>query len=90
MGRIEKLYFKTLGEFISKNQPVYDLYSEDIAIAKQDFVSAYRQLSLPGDFGKNADRLLLGAKQKLQFYGLNDRQIESLKTSKEVSPYRCV
>ena len=87
MGRIEKLYFKTLGEFISKNQPVYDLYSEDIAIAKQDFVSAYRQLSLPGDFGKNADRLLLAAKQKLQFYGLNDRQIESLKTSKEVSPY---
>ncbi len=87
MGRIQKLYFKTLGEFVARNQPVYDLYSEEIAIAKQDFVTAYRQLSLPGDFGKNANRLLLGAKQKLQYYGLNDKQIENLKISNEVSPY---
>ncbi|MFT7334673.1 MAG: Cu(I)/Ag(I) efflux system membrane fusion protein, partial [Porticoccaceae bacterium] len=37
MGRIEKLYFKTEGDYIKKNQAVYQLYSEDIAIAKQDY-----------------------------------------------------
>ena len=87
MGRIEKLYFKTIGEFIKVNQPVYELYSEEIAIAKQDYISAYQQLNLPGDYGKNAERILSSAKAKLEFYGLNDSQIEKIKSTKEVTPY---
>lgn len=87
MGRIEKLYFKTVGDYIAKNQPVYQLYSEDIAIAKQDYSTAYKQLSMPGDFGKNAKTMLNAAKQKLLFFGLSNTQIESIKTSNEVSPY---
>lgn len=87
MGRIEKLYFKTVGDYVAKNQPVYQLYSEDIAIAKQDYYTAYKQLAMPGDFGKNAQNMLDAAKQKLLFFGLNNTQIEKLKTSKEVSPY---
>lgn len=84
MGRIEKLYFKTIGEYVEKGQAVYQLYSEDIAIAKQDYVAAYKQLSIPGDFGKNAKTILNVAKDKLIFYGLNTAQIEALKNSNEV------
>ena len=87
MGRIEKLYFKTVGDYVAKNQAVYQLYSEDIAIAKQDYFTAYKQLAMPGDFGKNARNMLNAAKQKLLFFGLTNAQIESIKTSKEVSPY---
>jgi len=87
MGRIEKLYFKTVGDYVVKNQAVYQLYSEDIAIAKQDYYTAYKQLSMPGDFGKNARNMLNAAKQKLLFFGLTNTQIESLKASKQVSPY---
>ncbi len=87
MGRIEKLYFKTIGDYVSKNQAVYQLYSEVIAIAKQDYYTAYKQLSMPGDFGKNALNLLNVAKQKLVFFGLTNSQIESIKSTKEVSPY---
>ena len=87
MGRIEKLYVKTTGEFVKINQPVYQLYSEDIAIAKQDYYTAYKQLEMPGDFGKNAKNMLNAAKQKLLFYGLNNLQIENLKATNEVSPY---
>ena len=87
MGRIEKLYFKTVGDYVAKNQAVYQLYSEDIAIAKQDYFTAYKQLAMPGDFGKNARNMLNVAKQKLLFFGLTNAQIESIKTSKEVSPY---
>ena len=58
MGRIEKLYFKTVGDYVAKNQAVYQLYSEDIAIAKQDYFTAYKQLAMPGDFGKNARNML--------------------------------
>jgi Cu(I)/Ag(I) efflux system membrane fusion protein len=85
MGRIEKLYFKTAGDYVAKNAPVYVLYSEDIAVAKQDYYSAYKQLSMPGDFGKNAQNMLASAKQKLLFYGLSNAQIESIKSNKEVS-----
>jgi Cu(I)/Ag(I) efflux system membrane fusion protein len=87
MGRIEKLYVKTLGDYIKINQPIYILFSEDIAIVKQDLVVAFKQLSIPGDFGKNAQNLLNSAKQKLQFYGLTEQQIESIKANSDVSPY---
>ena len=87
MGRIEKLYFKTVGDYVAKNQAVYQLYSEDIAIAKQDYFAAYKQLAMPGDFGVNARNMINAAKQKLLFFGLTNAQIERLKTSKEVSPY---
>jgi len=86
MGRIEKLYFKTSGDYVNKGDAAYVLYSEDIAIAKQDYVLAYKQLSMPGDFGKNAKNLLGAAKQKLLFFGLTNAQIESIKTGKDVSP----
>ncbi|HEY6143670.1 MAG TPA: efflux RND transporter periplasmic adaptor subunit [Flavobacterium sp.] len=86
MGRIEKLYFKTIGEYVKKNDPLYSLYSEDIAIAKQDYLTAYKQLAMPGDFGKNAQNMLKSAKQKLLFFGLTNAQIESIKTKAEVSP----
>ena len=86
MRRIEKLYFKTVGDYVSKGEPVYVLYSEDIAIAKQDYLLAYKQLSMPGDFGKNAHNLINAAKQKLLFFGLTNRQIENIKSGKDVSP----
>jgi Cu(I)/Ag(I) efflux system membrane fusion protein len=35
--RIEKLYFKTTGEYVLKKIKLFISYSEDIAIAKQDF-----------------------------------------------------
>ncbi|MCL6460917.1 MAG: efflux RND transporter periplasmic adaptor subunit [Flavobacterium micromati] len=87
MGRIEKLYFKTAGDYIKKNEAVYQLYSEDIAIAKQDYFMAYKQLTMPGDFGKNAKNMLNAAKQKLLFFGLTNRQIENIKATNDVSPY---
>jgi Cu(I)/Ag(I) efflux system membrane fusion protein len=87
MGRIEKLYFKTEGDYIQKNQAVYQLYSEDLAIAKQDYFTAFKQLSMPSDFGKNAKSMLNAAKQKLLFYGLSNSQIESIKTNSQIPPY---
>ncbi len=87
MGRIEKLYFKTPGDYIQKNQAVYQLYSEPIAIVKQDYVTAYKQLALPGDFGRNAKNMVESAKQKLLFFGLSQSQIEAIKSNNDVSPY---
>jgi len=86
MGRIEKLYFKTPGDYVNKGDAVYVLYSEDIAIAKQDYVLAYKQMTMPGDFGKNARNLINAAIEKLLFFGLTNKQILDLRKSSEVSP----
>jgi membrane fusion protein, copper/silver efflux system len=87
MGRIEKLYFKTEGDYIQKNQAVYQLYSEPVAIAKKDYLTAYKQLGMPGDFGKNAQKLLDAAKQKLVFFGLSNAQITAISKNNDISPY---
>lgn len=87
MGRIEKLYFKTEGDYIQKNQAVYQLYSEPVAIAKKDYLTAYKQLAMPGDFGKNAQKLLDAAKQKLLFFGLSNAQITAISKNNDISPY---
>lgn len=87
MGRIEKLFFKSEGDYVSAKSPVYVLYSEDIAVAKQDYSMAYQQLSMPGEFGKNAANIVKAAEQKLLFYGLSHTQIGNLKKNKDVSPY---
>jgi membrane fusion protein, copper/silver efflux system len=86
MGRIEKLYFKTVGDYVNKGDAVYVLYSEDIAIAKQDYVLAYKQMTMPGDFGKNARNLINAAIEKLTFFGLTNKQILDLRKSTDVSP----
>jgi Cu(I)/Ag(I) efflux system membrane fusion protein len=37
---------------LKKNQAIYKLYSEDIAIAKQDYFLAITTIDMPSDFGK--------------------------------------
>lgn len=87
MGRIEKLFVKSTGDFVKKGQPIYTLYSEDLAIAKEDYNAAYKQIDMPGNFGKNAKNILNAAKLKLEFYGLTKNQINDLKSAQDTSPY---
>ena len=36
MGRVERLYFKNIGDYIRKGDRLYDLYSEDLNNAKEE------------------------------------------------------
>jgi Cu(I)/Ag(I) efflux system membrane fusion protein len=71
---------------LKKNQAIYKLYSEDIAIAKQDYFLAYNNW-YAWRFWQNAKSMLKPPKQKLLFYGLSNAQIESIKGKKQISPY---
>jgi Cu(I)/Ag(I) efflux system membrane fusion protein len=61
------------------------LYSEDIAIAKQDYFCIHTQLCLA--ILAKCQKYASNAKQKLLFYGLSNAQIESIKGKKQISPY---
>jgi Cu(I)/Ag(I) efflux system membrane fusion protein len=81
MGRIEKLYFKTTGEYVKKNQAIYKLYSEDILLNRIIFSIRITCLAILAKC-----KSMSAAKQKLLFYGLSNAQIESIKR-KQISPY---
>lgn len=87
MGRVEKLYYKTIGDFVSKGSPLYDLYSEELNNAKQEFVLAIeKKKSFSSGVVIDFDQLIQSAKNKLLLWGLSEKQINELSQTKKVSP----
>lgn len=87
MGRIEKLYFKNLGDYVKKGAALYDLYSEELNNAKQEYLLALEQeqtfkTETTIDFGQ----LLQSAKNKLLLWGMSEAQIRELAGKKAASP----
>lgn len=86
MGRVEKLYFKNIGERIHQGQPLYALYSEELNATVRELLVA-RDLAKKGD-GSSADlgRLERIARNKLLAYGLTEVQVNDLATADQ-APY---
>ena len=76
-GRIEELYVRQTGEAIRKGQPLYRLYSEQLAALRQEYLLAVEQeKAFPQD--KTFQQLAQAARQKLSLYGLSQQQIGQL------------
>ncbi len=86
MGRIDRLYFKNIGDYVSNGSHLYDLYSEELNNGKQEYIAAFeKQQTLDNsiiDFG----RLVQSAKTKLLLWGLSEAQVNELAKSKKASP----
>jgi Cu(I)/Ag(I) efflux system membrane fusion protein len=86
MGRIEKLYFKSTGDVISKGQPLYEIYSEDLnTIIREMLLATEKKKSLKG-VEIDYDNMLRSAKNKLMLYGLTEEQITQMENEK-IQPY---
>jgi Cu(I)/Ag(I) efflux system membrane fusion protein len=78
-GRIEKLYYKTIGEYVKKGSPVLELYSEELNNAKQEYVLALdRKKAFAGETVIDFDHLVQASKNKLLLWGMSEIQIKSL------------
>src|SRR6476619_6970144 len=70
MGRIERLYFKNLGDHITKGAALYDLYSEELNNAKQEYLLALdKKKVFANETAIDFDQLLRSAKNKLLLWG---------------------
>lgn len=79
MGRIERLYFKNVGEYVPKGAPLYELYSEELNNAKQEYILALERRKLfSGESVIDFDALIQGAQNKLRLWGMTDAQIKAL------------
>lgn len=85
-GRIERLYAKEAGRAISKGQPVFQIYSEELQVLEQDYLLQVKQsAAFPTE---NIYKTLMeGAKNKLRLFGYTNQQILMLTKSNKVSPY---
>jgi len=77
-GRIEKLYFKKTGDYVSKGAPLYDIYSEELNNAKQEYLLALQKKATLGNSLVNFDDIIDAAKNKLLLWGMSEQQIKNL------------
>lgn len=77
-GRIEKLYFKKVGDYVSKGEPLYDIYSEDLNNAKQEYLLALQKKATLGNSLVNFDDIIDAAKNKLLLWGMSKQHIKNL------------
>ena len=87
MGRIEKLYYKNLGDYVKKGSPLYDLYSEELNNAKQEFILALdKKKAFSAETVIDFDQLIQSAKNKLMLWGLSEAQVNELANTKKATP----
>jgi len=86
MGRIDRLYFKNMGDYVSRGAHLYDLYSEELNNAKQEYIVAVeKQQSLDNSI-IDFNRLVQSARMKLLLWGMSEAQVNELGKSKKSSP----
>ncbi len=86
MGRIDHLYFKNAGDYVSKGARLYDLYSEELNNAKQEYLAAIERKEKLDNSIIDFNRLIESAKTKLLLWGMSEAQVSELEKSKKASP----
>ena len=84
-GRIEKLYVKKTGDYVRKGEPLYDLYSEQLNNAKQEYITAMQEENNIGNSLINYGVIVESTKAKLVLWGMTSEQISKLSQNKQLS-----
>jgi membrane fusion protein, copper/silver efflux system len=85
-GRIEVLYIKETGVRVSKGQPLYKIYSEQLATLQQEYlVAAAQARQFPDD--ARFQQIEKAARQRLALYDQSSTQIDQLLQAQKPSPY---
>jgi len=84
-GRIEKLYTKNIGDHVGRGDKLYDLYSEQLNNAKQEYINALQQEKTTGNALINYAALVESSKNKLILWGMTQEQINELAQNKQAT-----
>ncbi|HRI59686.1 MAG TPA: efflux RND transporter periplasmic adaptor subunit, partial [Saprospiraceae bacterium] len=80
-GRLERLFVRNAGEFVRAGQAVFELYSEDLAAAQQDYLLALKSKSRYGSNDLDFARIAEAARNKLLLWAMTEAQIQELEQS---------
>ncbi|MGB9695980.1 MAG: efflux RND transporter periplasmic adaptor subunit [Ignavibacteria bacterium] len=88
-GKITKLYINYEGQKVRKGQKVFELYSPELIATQKEFLLAYEnylkaeELNVPG-IKENATAVLNAAKQRLQLWFVDEKEIEELIETRQI------
>jgi Cu(I)/Ag(I) efflux system membrane fusion protein len=85
MGRVDKLYYKNIGEYVKKGTPLLEVYSEQLNNAKQEYLLALERRKVLDNSLINFDQVIQSAKTKLFLWGLTEAQVNALAKNKQPS-----
>ncbi len=82
-GRIDQLHVNKVGDIVSKDKPVAEIYSPDLVATQQEYLLAVKsrdQLknSSIAAISQNGEGLVTSAKQRLMLFGVKESQILEL------------
>ncbi len=83
-GRIEKLAIKNTGDYIRSGQPLYEIYSEELNAAQQEYIIAIQKETIFSMDKNLTAQFTAAAKNKLLLYGMNETQINLVTLTKQV------
>ena len=86
MGRVEKLYFKNIGDYVSKGAKLFNLYSEELNNAKQEYLLELDKQKTLDNSLIDFTQLVQAAKNKLLLWGMSEAQIQELAKMKKTTP----
>ncbi len=86
-GRIDRLYFKAIGDYVSIGAPLFDLYSEELNNAKQEYLAVLEKQETLDNTIIDFKRLVQSAKTKLLLWGMSEGQIAELARAKKSSSH---
>ena len=87
MGRVERLYYKNIGDYVKKGSALYEIYTEDLNNAKQEYLLALdKKKTFTNETVIDFDQLIQSAKNKLLLWGLSEAQVNELTNTKKATP----
>lgn len=82
MGWVEKLFVDFTGKYISKGQPLFEIYSPELVSTQEEYLQAIRYLkkvSNSSDDVKNgAQELVNSAKRRLLYWDISEKDIDDI------------
>jgi Cu(I)/Ag(I) efflux system membrane fusion protein len=85
-GRIEQLYARQTGVKVNKGQPLFKIYSEQLATLQKEYLLTIAQAEeFPEDV--TFKQLLQSSRQKLELYGQSEAQISQIRKNRKSSPF---
>ncbi|MCE7923035.1 MAG: efflux RND transporter periplasmic adaptor subunit [Haliscomenobacteraceae bacterium CHB4] len=80
-GRLERLFVRNIGEYVRAGQAVFELYSEDLAAAQQDYLLALKSKNRYGSTNLDFSRIAEAARNKLLLWGMAEAQLQEIEQS---------
>ena len=82
-GRIERLFFKEVGQRVMQGEPLYEIYSEQLLTLQQEFLLAQRQVEELKE--KRYESFLSSSEKKLLLFGMTRDQIATLSKQRKTN-----